>query len=190
LQASDSLYSPTSYRRESSKPRTRLTQIVVPDKKDVAFAAPDLYTIFLEEQSVVNGRVYSATDGIGGLKCTAVSPNKENLPLRKPSTNITYDLSARSGSSVLQFDVTNSGTHTVGCKYATGASEPQAVIAVGTGLGTRIFSTVMRSLTAFLSTSAGCITIFFVAFLRRERYKRSLRDQASGNAAGSGSVPR
>jgi hypothetical protein len=142
-----------------------LTQIVVPGEKDVAFAAPGLYTIFLEEQSVVDGRVYSASDGIGGLKCMAVSPNKENLLLRKPSTNITYDLSARSGRSVLQFDVTNSGTYTVGCNYAS-ASEPQIVIAVGTGLGTRIFSTVMRSLTAFFS------------------------DQASSNAPGSGSVPR
>ena len=168
-----------------------LTQIVVPGEKDVAFLTPGRYTIFLEEESVVDGRIYSASGGISGLKCTVVSnSDSDQLPLRNPSTNVTYTLSGRSGRSVLQFNVTKSGTYTVACGYADGAGAPQTVIAVGTGTDTKIFSTLFRSLTAFFSTMAGGIAIFLVVLARRDRCKRSLRDQARAGVYGSGLQPR
>jgi hypothetical protein len=160
-----------------------LTQIVVPGEKDVAFATPGRYTIFLEKESVVDGCIYSASGGISGLKCTVESKSdSEKLPLRNPSTNVTYTLPGRSGRSVLQFNATKSATYTVGCSYPDGASDPQTVVAVGTGVDSNIFSTVFRSLTTFFSTIGGCIAIFLGVLARRDRCKRSFRDQTRATA--------
>jgi len=164
-----------------------LTQIIVPGEKELNLAEPGEYTIFLEEQSVVNGRIYSTKGGLNGLKCTVVATtDKEELPLRTSATTVTYTFSGRSGRSVLLFDVGSAGVYKVGCAYPEGVSDPQTVIAVGTGTDTRIFNTLFRSLGAFFSTFAVSLTIFLVIVVRRDRCRRHLRAEArakTNNAA-------
>lgn len=160
-----------------------LTQIVVPGEKDLNLAEPGEYTIFLEEQSVVDGRFYSAKGAINGLKCTVASkPDNEELPLRNPASSVTYTLSNRSGRSILQFDVPSAGLYKIGCAYPENVSDPQTVIAVGTGVDTKIFNTLLRSLAAFFLTFAVSLTIFLVIVARRDRCRRYLRAEARAKA--------
>jgi len=160
-----------------------LTQIVVPGEKELNLAEPGEYTIFLEEQSVVTGRIYSTKGGLNGLKCTVVATtDKEELPLRTSATTVTYTFSGRSGRSVLQFDVGSADIYKLGCAYPEGVSDPQTVIAVGTGTDTKIFNTHLRSLSAFLSTFAVSLTIFLVIVARRDRCRRHLRAAARAKA--------
>ncbi|HSC44722.1 MAG TPA: hypothetical protein VLC94_02775 [Candidatus Acidoferrum sp.] len=160
-----------------------LTQIVVPGEKELNLAEPGEYTIFLEEQSEVDGRIYSARGAIRGLKCTvAAQSGNEELPVRSLSSTVTYTLSRRSGRSILQFDVANAGVYKIGCAYPENAAAPQTVIAVGTGVDTRIFNTLLRSLAAFFLTFVVSLTIFLVIVARRDRCRRQLRAEARAKA--------
>lgn len=160
-----------------------LTQIVVPGEKELNLAEPGEYTIFLEEQSVVGGRIYSTKNAVNGLKCTVAStPENEELPLRTPASSVTYTLSGRSGKSVLQFDVPSTGVYKISCGYPESASDPETVIAVGTGVDNQIFNTLFRSLGALFSTFAVSLTIFLVIVTRRDRCRRYLRAEARAKA--------
>src|SRR5215471_18764498 len=87
-----------------------LTQVVVPGQAELSLKAPATYTIFLEEQSVVDGRIYSATESVAGLTCIVTKqPENQEIPLRRPGMSITYNVNGRSGRSMLAFPVKVAG---------------------------------------------------------------------------------
>lgn len=124
-----------------------LTQIVVPGAKDLTLKPKVNYTIFLETESVVDGRVYSTTEGVNGLTCVVTSQTSGNkMNLHNPSGNTTYSVNGREGRSVLEFGTEEAGVYHFACDYPASSQGPQAVLAVGTGVAGQIFSTVMKSL--------------------------------------------
>jgi hypothetical protein len=49
-----------------------LTQVVVPGRADLRLTQPGRYTIFLEKNSVVNGRIYLVSESVDGLECIII----------------------------------------------------------------------------------------------------------------------
>src|SRR5262249_20718771 len=125
-----------------------LTQVVVPGQAELKLTQPGTYTIFLEHASVVNGRIYVNTESINRLKCAVRrgDADGQEIPVRMPSGSVSYSIGRRSGQSVLEFFVDDAGEYWFACEYPDEAKGPEVVVAVGKGVGKRIFKTVMLSL--------------------------------------------
>src|SRR5258708_36506589 len=77
-----------------------LTQIAAPGKAELNLQ-PARYSVFLEEQSTVNGTIYSTTQSIDGLVCRASSvQNGAPVAIEKPTMSTSYSVNGRSGHSV------------------------------------------------------------------------------------------
>ena len=142
-----------------------LTQFVAPGHVVIPIAKNGTYTIFLEAESVMNGQIYSTTESVAGLKCAAQRDGSEKKTvLRRPAASITYSVGGRSGRSVLEFEADQPGTYTLSCDYGEDSKGPKVVLAVGTGLGSKIGSIISSSLMAMFGGGAlGAIFIVIAA---------------------------
>lgn len=154
-----------------------LTQVVVPGRAELSLKRNQTYTVFLEEQSVVNGKIYSTTQPIQGLACVVTSvQNGTTIAIRKPDTSTTYELNGRSGHSVLEFSIHEDGKYLFACDYDENSRGPQVVVAVGSGVGEAIFRTVLVCLAAlFGGTGAGIIVVVIVLTMRQRNKKKMLQ---------------
>lgn len=152
-----------------------LTQIVVPGSTELSLQRGQ-YSVFLEEQSIVNGKIYSTTQSIDGLVCHVSSVQTGAVvALEKASTTASYSVNGRSGHSVLQFLVQQDGRYVFACDYGENSKGPVVVVAVGSGVSEAIFRTVTESLAAFFGgCGAGLIVVLVVVF-KRDREKQLLR---------------
>ena len=150
-----------------------LVQVVAPGHADLWLKQNTTYTVFLERQSLVNGKIYSVDESISGLMCVASSPTGDvHIPLSRPSFFTSYDVNGRSGRSILQFQTVQSGSYRFSCEYAEGSNGPEVVLAVGAGVGQAMLSTAIKSL-SFLAGGMGLAGIVFVVvFFTREASKR------------------
>jgi len=165
-----------------------LTQIVVPGEKDLTLMPHLNYTIFLEAESVVDGRIYSTKENLSGLTCAVTSQASGNkISTRRPTMSTTYSVGGREGRSVLEFVTEEAGLYHVVCNYEEGSQGPQVVLAVGSGMGERIVSTVTKSLASFYGGGILGGAIIVTVFTLRERAKRKF--VASGMSAGPGNLP-
>jgi hypothetical protein len=90
-----------------------LVQVVVPGEAELRLRRDRLYTVFLELQSVVNGKIYSA-DAVNGLECKVkLIADEAAIPMRRTLTSTSYELSGRSGRSVLEFRIPADGSYKI-----------------------------------------------------------------------------
>jgi len=152
-----------------------LTQIVVPGEKNLTLMPKLSYTIFLESESVVDGRIYSTTDSVNGLTCGVTSQASGNkMNTHRPSVNTTYSVGGRDGRSVLEFTTEEAGVYHIACGYDEGSHGPQAVLAVGSGVTGRILSTIIKSLASFFGGGVLGASIIAAVFILRQRSKKRL----------------
>ena len=152
-----------------------LTQIVAPGRAELDLQ-PGLYTVFLEEQSTVNGKIYSTTQSVNGLACRASSvQNGSTVSIQKPTMSTSYSVNGRSGHSVLEFSIQKAGKYAFACDYGEGAKGPEVVVAVGSGVGGAITRTVVGGLAAFFGGIGAALAVVFVVVMMREREKKRLR---------------
>jgi len=152
-----------------------LTQMVVPGEADLTLQPKLEYTIFVEQQSVVNGRIFSVTENLSGLRCHVRSGGADGaeIALRPSHNSMTYNINGRSGRSVLEFDTGDGTAYHLSCAYEEGQKGPQAVVAVGAGVLEKIFSMVMKCLGAmFAGMGIGLATLIVVSQKRRSARKR------------------
>ena len=147
-----------------------LTQIVVPGRAALDLKRGPTYTVFSEQQSVVNGKIYSTTESIGGLECGVRSvPRGIVIPISQTGMATSYEIGGRSGHSVLQFSVPEDGKYEFSCEYGENARGPETVLAVGTGVGTRIFRTVIGSLGAMFAGICLFLAVLLFVIVKRSR---------------------
>lgn len=161
-----------------------LTQVVVPGQTELTLTQPATYTIFLEEQSVVGGRIFSTSQSVNGLKCAVslLRASAQQIPVRRTASSITYNVNGRSGKSVLEFQTKESGNYQFACDYSGESKGPEVVLAVGSGVGERIGGTVLRSLAAMFGGGASGGTVILVLYLMREKAKKKLAAQMNPQA--------
>jgi hypothetical protein len=152
-----------------------LTQIVVPGGAQLSLQRGQ-YAVFLEEQSMVNGKIYSTTESIAGLECRITSVQSGSaVPIEKASMNTTYSVNGRSGHSVLEFPIQQSGRYAFACDYGQNSKGPEVVVAVGSGVGEAITATVLAGLAAFFGGNGMGLAVVLVVVIRRSRNKKQLR---------------
>jgi hypothetical protein len=161
-----------------------LTQVVVPGNVELSMRSGHTYTVFLERQSIANGKVYSATQSIEGLEChvTAVQSGI-SVESNEPSTTTSYEVNGRSGRSVLEFPIKQDGEYTFACGYDQNSKGPEVVVAIGSGVGGAIARTVLVSLGVFFASGGACIIVVLFVLMMREREKKRIWQlgQAQGN---------
>jgi hypothetical protein len=147
-----------------------LTQVVVPGSAELSLK-PGRYSVFLEEQSMVNGKIHSTTQSIDGLACRVSSVQTgTSIAIEKPSMNTSYSVNGRSGHSVLEFPIQQDGRYAFACDYGANSKGPEVVVAVGTS------RTVIGGLAAFFGGGAAGLIVVLVVVLRHEREKKRLRN--------------
>jgi hypothetical protein len=152
-----------------------LTQIVVPGEKDLTLQPRLKYSIFLEEQSVVDGRIYSTAENLSGLTCHVNSlASGTRIDLHRSGISTTYNVNGRSGRSVLEFVTKEGGEHHIACDYEEGKQGPQVVLAVGAGVGEKIFSMVFVCLGEMFGGGALGAAIILTVFFKREGSRKRL----------------
>ncbi len=152
-----------------------LTQVVVPGSTELNLQ-PGRYSVFLEEESTVNGKIYSTKQSIAGLVCRVNSiQNGSALLIEKPGMNTSYSLNGRSGHSVLEFPIQQNGRYTFACDYGDSPRGPDVVLAVGSGVGEAISRTVMVGLASFFGGFGAGLIPLPIVLIMREREKKRLR---------------
>jgi hypothetical protein len=152
-----------------------LTQVVVPGSTELNLQ-PGRYSVFLDEESTVNGKIYSTKQSIAGLVCRVNSiQNGSALLIEKPGMNTSYSLNGRSGHSVLEFPIQQNGRYTFACDYGDSPRGPDVVLAVGSGVGEAISRTVMVGLASFFGGFGAGLIPLPIVLIMREREKKRLR---------------
>ena len=151
-----------------------LTQVVVPGEAELYLKRGGVYTVFLEEESVVNGKIYSTNRGVQGLACRVTSTqNGSRIEMRKAGTDASYEVNGRSGHSVLAFSVPEDGRYRFACDYDETNRGPEVVVAVGSGAAEAILRTVGGSLASlFGGMGAGGIALAVVLVMRQRDKKQ------------------
>jgi hypothetical protein len=151
-----------------------LTQIVVPGSAELNLQQKR-YTVFLEEESTVNGKIYSTTQSIDGLVCRVSSvQNGTTIPIERPRMSSSYSVNGRSGHSVLEFSIQQNGRYAIACDYSENSKGPVVVVAVGAGVVEAIFRTVLGGLGAIFGGIGAGMVVVLVVMLKREREKKRL----------------
>jgi hypothetical protein len=155
-----------------------LTQIVVPGEKDITLLPKLKYTIFLEEQSVVDGRIFSTNENLSGLTCHVNEvASGSKIDLRRSNASTTYNVNGRSGRSVLEFVTEGPGVHHIACDYEEGKQGPRVVLAIGSGVTENIFSLVMTCLAEMIGGGVLGAAIILFTFFKRERSRKQIAGQ-------------
>jgi hypothetical protein len=152
-----------------------LTQVVVPGRAELSLRGRRTYTVFVEEQSVLNGRVYSTTESIAGLECRVKAmPRGEAVRIRTAGMNTTYTIGGRSGRSALEFVTRDDGRYELACDYGENRRGPEVVVAVGSGLGMGILYTIAACLGSMLAGIVLCLAVVFVVAMMRDHNRRRI----------------
>lgn len=152
-----------------------LTQVVVPGEADLNLQANLNYTIFLEEQSVVNGQIFSVRETLSGLACHLREQwAGTEVPLRPSRASMNYNVNGRSGRSVLEFTPQVAGAYHLACDYEQGKQGPRAVLAIGAGFGQNLKTMLIRCFAAMLGGGILGAAIIIVVYRRREQAKKQL----------------
>ncbi len=152
-----------------------LTQIVVPGEADLTLQANLKYTVFLEQQSVVNGQIFSVTQSLSGLTChLGDQSGGAEIPIRPSQTSLTYNVNGRSGRSVLEFIPPAAGIYHLACAYEEGKEGPKAVLAVGADFGKKLGSTLGKCFASIIGGGILGAALLIIAYRIRQRAKQQL----------------
>jgi hypothetical protein len=152
-----------------------LTQIVVPGSTELSLRHGLNYTVFLEEQSVVNGKIYSTTESVSGLECHVTSvQNGATIPILTSKMTSSYSVSNRSGHSVLEFRTNEDGKYLFACAYGPSSKGPETVLAVGSEFGTNFAMLAIKSIAAIFGGVVLALVNVGVVLLLRKRDKERI----------------
>jgi hypothetical protein len=146
-----------------------LLQIAAPGGADLFLREPGEYIIFYENNSYMNGTLYSTGEQISGLE-VHVREKATGLDLATYPSNgsFTYSLGSRSGRSIMAFTTPRAGIYQVNTSYP-GIAGPRIVLAIGKGIVEGIFSSIMISLAALFGSIVIAAVITFVTYRRRKK---------------------
>lgn len=152
-----------------------LTQIVVPGSSDLVLGAGK-YTIFYENESVVDGRIYSTGQAISGLQIELKNKSTGfKVPLHSPQGSFTYSIGGRSGRAILEFGIDRQGVYELSALYLEG-SGPEVVLAVGRGLFDNLISVIVVGIVIYLGSILASMAIVVVVYQKRRSARQRIKE--------------
>jgi hypothetical protein len=149
-----------------------LTQVIVPGEADLSLEGNVKYTVFLEQESVVNGRIFAIHDHLDGLACRLREQAAgTEVTFQRTQTNLTYNVNGRSGRSILEFTPQTKGVYHITCGYGEQKEGPQAVLAIGSGFGEKIVSLLSRCFASMFGGGIVGAAFLIYAFRLHKRMK-------------------
>jgi hypothetical protein len=133
-----------------------LQRVVMPARAEIALPAGDS-TLYTEQRSIVDGKVYE-TSGEFRFSCRASDPGGGKVALENASSSVTYGLGDFGGHNTFDLHVETAGTYVRECQ-----GPRTFVIAVGSGVGTRIVFAVVAGLVPVL---LGVLVLILTLVLR------------------------
>ena len=166
----------SSYYTATHQVAGSLTQFVVPGGVLVDLQPNQTYTLFQEKGSVVKGKMYSDWPQIDAMNCTLMKVSGgQVVELRPPKFMTTYASGTREGKPLFDFTVSASGQYDFTCEKKGDAPPPDAVVAMGAGIGENMNKVLAHCYTAL---AVGCglgLLIFVIVEIQREFSKRRIR---------------
>jgi hypothetical protein len=146
-----------------------LHRVVMPARAEIALPAGDT-TLYTEQRSIVDGKVYEITGDLQ-FRCGIADPTGKPVPLQHPSSSTRYSFGDHAGRNTFDLHAETAGTYVLTCE----APSP-FVIAIGSGIGTQIVIAVLGGL---IPTLLGVLTFVLVLVRRRkQRWAERLRPAA------------
>jgi hypothetical protein len=145
-------------------------QIIVPGSSDLMLPTIGTYTVFYENQSVVDGKIYVTGEDISGLEIKVINKTTgSKIETYLPSGSTSYSIGGRTGKSILAFNINQSGIYQLSANYSKGRSGPEIVLAIATF---NILSAAMTiGIIYLLSFAIGVIIIIWTYIKRRNSKK-------------------
>lgn len=151
----------------------RLIRVVVPGSTVLVLDKPGTYTIYHEERSVVDGRYY-ASESIEGLRVgLTAEASGAAVKLTEPSTNSSYSIGNRKGTSMFAFTIDKPGGYRLTAGLANGRTEPKAVLAIAQGVMAALFSLIFGTLAIAFGGIGVAGAIVVVTLWQRSKAARS-----------------
>jgi hypothetical protein len=148
------------------------TRVVVPGTAELTLGDAGSYTIFIEPQSVVDGRLYSVQN-IGGMTVSITSEaDGKPVAVTVPQVTSSYTIGGHKGTSVFGFEIAQPGRYRLTGSYAGGANGPQMVLAISQGFMWALARTILGALGASLAGFLGCAALVLTTYFRRRRMLR------------------
>jgi hypothetical protein len=150
----------------------QLVQVIVPGEADLTFSEPGTYTIYFEPESVVNGKVYRTSGDIAGLVVRLHSSDGEPVNLVAPTLSSNYSIAGRQGEAVLTGTIDEPGDYHLTAAYVDARNEPEAVLAIGLGVPTKIITAILMTLGIAICSLLFAVVVVIVTFVKRRRAMR------------------
>jgi hypothetical protein len=141
-----------------------MRRVVMPGKAEIALPAGDT-TLYFEHRSIVNGKVYELAKD-SQFRCGAADATGAPVALEHPTSSVRYAFGDHAGRNAFDLHIVTAGTYALQCEAPN-----EFVIAIGSGVGTRIAMTVVGGL---VPTLLGVLTFVLVLVFRR-RQQRAAR---------------
>ena len=157
-----------------------LTQVLAPGKTVLTLKEAGDYTIFLERESVMDGRAYSTVGDVSGLRCTLVNKDSgAEVELSRPAGSESYTMGGRSGVSAFSFELSQPGAYELSAEYPDGQSGPQVVLAIGHAFVRRLLTTIIEVFGIGGGSIALALIIGVWTFVARLRARAALQTGAA-----------
>ena len=146
-----------------------LMQIIAPGNAELNLSESGEWTIFYENNSYFDGKVYSTGEEISGLEIR-VREKATGLDLAVYPANVShsYSLGSRSGRSILAFQAARAGVYQFNSSYPDLAG-PEIVLAVGKGMAEGLFSSIAISMALLFGSILLASIVAYYTYSRRKR---------------------
>lgn len=152
-----------------SESASGLMQIRAPGNADLNLSECGEYTIFYENNSYFDGKIYRSGEEISGLEIRVrEKATGLDLPVHPANASYSYSLGGRSGRSILAFRAERAGVHQLNSSYS-GAAGPSVVLAIGKGMAEGLLSTIAISIAALLGSILLAAIVAYYTFSRRKK---------------------
>ncbi|HQQ36834.1 MAG TPA: hypothetical protein PK602_01910, partial [Methanothrix sp.] len=146
-----------------------LMQIIAPGNAELNLSESGEWTIFYENNSYFDGKVYSTGEEISGLEIR-VREKATGIDQAVYPANLShsYSLGSRSGRSILAFQAARAGVYQFNSSYPDSAG-PEIMLAVGKGMAEGLFSSIALSMALLFGSILLASIVAYYTYSRRKR---------------------
>ena len=159
-----------------------LIQIKAPGNAELNLSGSGEWTVFYENNSYFDGKIYSTGEEISGLEIQVrEKATGLDLAVYPAKVSHSYSLGSRSGRSILAFQAERAGLYQINSSYSARIG-PEIMLSVGKGMAEGLISSIAISMALlFGSIVLASIVAYYTfsrrkrAFLKREEDERMMR---------------